>query len=365
MSNYNTQLQSNNIDLQMVLQTLQNKGAGGGGQVEWSENENKIISREISGAYFNSNVKTVGTYAFFECSGLTTVSFPACTNISIYAFYYCSNLTTVNFPECVNIGSSTFAHCDKLTTANFPKCTNIDVDAFFHCDKLTTVNFPECTNIGIQAFLRCQNLTSANFPVCTNISSRAFYQCQNLTTVSIPECVDIGSSAFCECHKLTTVSLPKCANINIRAFEYCYNLKSLYLTNSKVCILSNSNAFIATPIGGYSESAGVYGSIYVPMSLINAYKAATNWTYFADKIVGISDGEPIPFTINSVTYQAEEGMTWAEWINSDFCPSENFDIIDDNIIRNGDEIIFHPDDYHYVTSTELIEAGCDYGIDPY
>lgn len=38
MSNYNSQLQSNNADLQAVLQTLQTKAAGGGSGVE-----NKVV----------------------------------------------------------------------------------------------------------------------------------------------------------------------------------------------------------------------------------------------------------------------------------------------------------------------------------
>jgi hypothetical protein len=48
-----------------------------------------------------------------------------------------------------------------------------------------------------------------------------------------------------------------------------------------------SNAFSSTPIGGYSTSAGTYGSIYVPTSLLTSYKNATNWTYFSSRFVGI------------------------------------------------------------------------------
>jgi hypothetical protein len=111
--------------------------------------------------------------------------------------------------------------------------------------------------------------------------------CSRLSTVSFPACTRIGNYAYAACYSLTTISFPACTTIGSSAFSRCYNLKSLYLTNSVVCTLANSNAFSSTPIGGYSASAGTYGSIYVPASLVDAYKAATNWTYFASRIVGI------------------------------------------------------------------------------
>jgi hypothetical protein len=83
------------------------------------------------------------------------------------------------------------------------------------------------------------------------------------------------------------MSFPACTYIGSNAFKECYNLTSLYLTNSVVCTLNNSNAFSSTPIDGYSASTGTYGSIYVPASLLTAYQSATNWTYFSSRFVGI------------------------------------------------------------------------------
>ena len=119
------------------------------------------------------------------------------------------------------------------------------------------------------------------------IGSYAFYSRTNLTTVSFPNATTIGRYAFYICTSLTTASFPSATNIGSYAFRDCYNLKSLYLTGSSVCKLSASNAFSSTPIGGYSTSAGTYGSIYVPTSLLTSYKAATNWTYFSSRFVGI------------------------------------------------------------------------------
>ena len=301
-------------------------GSGGGD----TNMENSIIARTIS-SYTNDEITTIGNYAFCSCTRLTTVSFPNATSIGNYAFGYCTSLTTVSFPNATSINIGAFSNCYSLTTASFPAATTIGNHAFYSCSSLTTVSFPKVTTIGNNVFAYCRNLTTVSFPVVTSIGSNAFYSCSNLTTVSFPVATFIGSSAFgycyklitanfpkvttisssafysCNslttasfpvattigsnafgyCYKLTTASFPKVTTISSSAFRYCYNLKSLYLTGSSLCQLSNSNVFTATPIGGYSASAGTYGSIYVPASLLTSYKAATNWTYFSSRFVGI------------------------------------------------------------------------------
>ena len=56
-----------------------------------------------------------------------------------------------------------------------------------------------------------------------------------------------------------------------------------------VASLARSNAFSSTPIAGYSASTGQVGSIYVPASLLASYQAATNWTYFSSRFVGVEE----------------------------------------------------------------------------
>jgi hypothetical protein len=38
-----------------------------------------------------------------------------------------------------------------------------------------------------------------------------------------------------------------------------------------------------------STLTGSFGSIYVPASLVDAYKSATNWATYANRITAISD----------------------------------------------------------------------------
>ena len=233
------------------------------------------------------NAVTIGSNAFISCTNLTTVSFPNAVTIGSTAFLYCSKLTTVSFPNAVTIGYQAFCRCSNLTTANFPAATTIGSSAFQYCSLLTTASFPVATDISVNAFNCCYNLTTANFPAVISVRYSAFYSCSKLTDISFPAATIIYNSAFYDCHNLTTVSLPAATIICSSAFQRCYNLKSLYLTGSSICTLSNSGAFTSTPIGGYSTSAGTYGSIYVPASLLASYQAATNWTYFSSRFVGI------------------------------------------------------------------------------
>ena len=226
----------------------------------------------------------IGAHAFHDCPKLTTISFPKVTTISGYAFYYCSSLTTASFPQATIVSSCAFASCPKLTTISFPKVTTIGPSAFY-ATPVTIASFPEATTIGVSAFYNCSKLTTASFPKVTSINGYAFYSCFSLETASFPAVTSIGTYAFCYCSSLTTISLPNVATIASYAFYKCNNLKALYLTGSSLCTLSGSNAFLSTPI--YSTSAGTYGSIYVPTSLLTSYKAATNWTYFSSRFVGI------------------------------------------------------------------------------
>lgn len=136
------------------------------------------------------------------------------------------------------------------------------------------------------AFYSCSALEKVVFPNCETIGSWAFYGCGMLTTVSIPKCIEIGSSAFRQCSALSVISFPECQRMGTYAFESCVNLISAYFMGSAVVQLSGS-PFASTPIGGYSSSAGQFGSIYVPASLLSQYQSAPYWSYYSSRMVGV------------------------------------------------------------------------------
>ena len=253
---------------------------------------------------------SIGYNAFANCLSLTTVSFPVCTFIGVNAFCDCLSLTTISFPACTYIGDGAFGSCKALTTASVPSCSYIGSYAFEYCSRFTTASFPSCSYIGSYAFGYCSSLTTANFLACTDIDASAFYNCKALTTASFPSCSYIGGYAFANCFSLTTVSFPSCMTIRAYAFSYCTALttasfpvvKSIYqqafrnctrLTElhlegvSSVPLLSGTSHFLSTPIGGYSNTAGRYGSVFVPASLYESFLTATNWSSIASRIVSV------------------------------------------------------------------------------
>ena len=130
-----------------------------------------IIDRSISGN-FSSDVFSIGNYAFYECRGLTSVSFPVATSIGNGAFYECRGLT-------------------EITDEFFPVVTSIGQYAFYNCSSLTSVSFPEVTSIGNYAFQNCSSLTTIYVgtnisTVCTLSSTSAFISCTNLTNIYVP-----------------------------------------------------------------------------------------------------------------------------------------------------------------------------------
>ena len=130
------------------------------------------------------------------------------------------------------------------------------------------------------AFYNCYGLTSVNLPVATSIGGNAFYSCSALTSVNLPVATSIGNSAFSNCSALTSVNLPAAITIDGSAFSSCSRLTSVVLRNTaQVATLAGTNAFL------YSSNA----IIYVPDALVDDYKAATNWSTYADRIKGLSE----------------------------------------------------------------------------
>lgn len=158
--------------------------------------------------------------------------------------------------------------------------TTIRGNAFGYCTQLTTADFPEVINIGTYAFNSCTNLASVNFPAATVIGSNAFAFCNKLTSVKFPSVTTINNAAFMSCSKLAKADFPKVVDIQGQAFYVCKKLEAVILRNEEtVCTLANKSAF--------DLANNAY--IYVPSALVEDYKAATNWSNYAERIRAIED----------------------------------------------------------------------------
>ena len=277
---------------------------------QWAEiNFNNYSSNPLCYAkklYINNELVTeanlstttkISAYAFYNCSGLTSVTIgKSVTSIDNYAFSRCSRLTSVTIPDSVtSIGNGAFFSCSGLTSViwNAENCTSTgskDNPIFEGCSNLSNVTigdnvkripyyaFSGCsglksviihdsvTSIGNGAFSRCSGLTSviwnaenctnagySNCPIfqgCSNlrnvtigdnvkrIPDYAFYGCSRLTSVTIPDSVtSIDAYAFYGCSGLTSITIPdSVTSIDNYAFSECSGLTSVTIGNSVTSI---------------------------------------------------------------------------------------------------------------------------------
>ena len=107
---------------------------------------------------FTSNDK-LGDYAFYDCSGLTSLTIPSSvTEIGESAFQDCRGLTSLTLPSSVtSIGKNAFKGCSGLTSLTLPSgVTEIGDWAFEGCSGLTSLTIPSSvTSIGRRAFSGC------------------------------------------------------------------------------------------------------------------------------------------------------------------------------------------------------------------
>lgn len=255
--------------------------------------ENIIVQRSNGGMTSGyqldvDNFSLLRSYAFYNYSELGGVSFPSCTKVSNHAFYGCTKLKTANLPLCSSLGSYAFYKCTALLSVSLPICQYVTSYAFYGCESLSAIILPSCTSMSMYAFQGCYNLKTVSIPSLRYIPNSVFKSCSSLTTVSLPSTWGVSGYTFAYCENLSTLTLPALSVIYSNyCFRGCVRLISLYLPGSRIVSLINKSAFVSTPIGGYSTTAGQYGSVYVPSSLLASYKAATNWTTISDRIVGV------------------------------------------------------------------------------
>lgn len=240
----------------------------------------------------------IGTQAFDNCSGLTSVTIPSSiTSIGSDAFSGCSGLSKVIVPDIVGwCGISFTGNNNPLFYAR-----HLYSDENTEITELIIPN--SVTNIGNYAFHGCSGLTSVNIPnSVTNIGNGAFYGCRGLTSVNIGNSVtSIGSSAFYGCSGLTSVNIGNSVtSIDSYAFYGCKELLDIY------CYAQNLPTTVSSiSYSIFYNSYIEYATLHVPASAIEAYKTTSPWSEFGT-FVAIGDYEqqvgPKIETIGGITY---------------------------------------------------------------
>lgn len=181
------------------------------------------------------------------------------TNPKYYAFAYYPIKSVVINGTGANAYNGNASYCfyqSSIESFSAPNFTRLNGDHFFeNCTKLTSVSLPNAVDIHANTF---QNATS-------------------LELIALPSLLTLYTSVFQGCSKLHTIDLGQMTNGMIRnsTFSGCSKLTTLIIRKTdSPCTLSYTTAFNNTPYA--NEGSG--GEIYVPSSLVDDYKNATNWS---------------------------------------------------------------------------------------
>jgi hypothetical protein len=322
----------------------------------WSSDKTELyfVPFDYPGEFVIPNsVTSIGDYAFQSCTELTSVSIPeTVTSLGNWTFDKCAKLESVNIPSSItSIGEHTFGACTGLTSLTIPNTvTSIGGEAFYYCTGVTELNIADSETeltIGGSAFTDVKptkvylgrNISDAIFTEDTNLSDLTigdkvtaindteFKGCTALTALTIPNTVtSIGASAFSGCtgvaelkfedgaSELTLgddafkgVALKEIyfgrqmnfANAPISALEtveFGENVTSIetgaFKDAKSLLSVTSRNTVPPTTENPFNDDTYLDGTLYVPATAIETYKAAAGWKNFwtVKAIDGISSG---------------------------------------------------------------------------
>lgn len=197
------------------------------------------------------------------------------------------------------IGGSGFSVADLCATNAITEISDASITkvarpyAFSGMTALETVNLPMCTEMANYSFLNCTSLKNVNLSSLVNIGTNGFRSCSSLEEITLPSYNSrFDQSTFEGCTKLKKIDVKRLffqtqTNNSIAQYALnCNNLETLIIRNDDyIARLSGTNSFgPATTKMNSGE-----GRIYVPRSMVDAYKENSVWANYSSQILAIED----------------------------------------------------------------------------
>lgn len=242
-------------------------------------NTNRLVKAEVG-----NNVLSISTFAFNRCISLKSITIPnSVTSIGESAFGYCACLESVTIPKNVqSLGRSAFEQAYRLHHVIFSNnavsigaqiVSNTRLYTYIVVTNGEIPNYAYNGNSFVETIVICDGATS--------IGEQSFASASYVKKVILPDSLtSIGNSAFSGATCLRYIKIPaSVTSIGSSAFDGCRAMKVYDFTNhTSVPTISSTYTFNNIPSSC---------EIRVPAALAEEWKAATNWSTYASKIVGV------------------------------------------------------------------------------
>lgn len=254
-----------------------------------------------------SNVTTLPSGCFGVAYNLETITIPQGTALaSTYTFAYCKGLKALVLPlgmtslpgytarDCAGLryvsiagdapalsGHYHFYECRALRRIGLPYGLNyVSQYCFYNCAALREVIVPSsATYIGGHAFeyAGLERIDTG----CARLDTSCFNECRALASADISGLPANGLSStynFMRCRSLTTLTIPAAVtSISSGLLSSCEAMEEVHVQAETPPTLSSADTF-----------SSFTGPIYVPYSadhsVLEAYKAETNWVTYTDRL---------------------------------------------------------------------------------
>lgn len=240
-----------------------------------SDTSKNYILNRLKKVELDSNVELKSSFNYCYCLSCLLIS--KGFSMSQFLSYSCSEtaIKFIVFPDPISFIRNSIQGSDLVSVSVPYTLTRIEAYAFAYT-KLKDITLPtEVSSISNFAFLNTSLETISIY--ATYIGSRAFDQNHYLQNVVLSEGLeDIKILMFAEDYCLTNVTIPSTVtSMQLGVFEQCAAMKEYHFKSTTPPSLASTTT-LKVP-----EDC----IIYVPQGCAEAYKAATNWATYADKIM--------------------------------------------------------------------------------